>query len=86
MEGRFQIGEARFVIRDEGPGFDPAQVSDPTYRSNLDKPYGRGLFLIRAFMDEVLFNDKGNEITLIKRPPMTIAPLQEMARDGVELG
>ncbi|MCA9069527.1 MAG: ATP-binding protein [Planctomycetaceae bacterium] len=67
VSGHFQVGEARFTIQDEGPGFDPSSVADPTKRSNLDKPYGRGLFLIRAFMSEVLFNDKGNEITLIKR-------------------
>ena len=69
VTGTFQIGEARYWIRDEGPGFDPADVGDPTRQSNLHKPYGRGLFLIRAFMDEVEFNEKGNEITLIKRTP-----------------
>ncbi len=67
--GTFQAGEARYWIRDEGPGFNPAEVGDPTQGSNLHKPYGRGLFLIRAFMDEVEFNDQGNEITLIKRTP-----------------
>jgi anti-sigma regulatory factor (Ser/Thr protein kinase) len=77
IEGRFRIGEVRFVIRDEGPGFDPGQIPDPTHRANLDKPYGRGLFLIRAFMDEVLFNDQGNEITLVKRPPLTSPSLEE---------
>lgn len=72
VEASFKIGEARFTIRDEGPGFDPSQISDPTRRSNLDKPYGRGLFLIRAFMDEVHFNDAGNEITLVKRAAITM--------------
>lgn len=69
VEGIFQFGEARFVIHDEGPGFDYQSIPDPTKRSNLDKPYGRGLFLIRAFMDDVEFNGHGNEITLIKRAP-----------------
>ena len=77
VEAAFQVGEARFVIRDEGPGFDPSQVNDPTLRSNLDKPHGRGLLLIRAFMDEVFFNEDGNEITLIKRPPLTMPQMKE---------
>ena len=86
VEAVFRLGEARFAIRDEGQGFDPSQVSDPTQRSNLDKPYGRGLFLIRAFMDEVLFNKEGNEITLIKRPPITIPPLKETSLDYLGCG
>ena len=59
--------EARYIIRDEGPGFDPARLPDPTDPANLEKVSGRGLFLIRTFMDEVRHNDKGNEIVLIKR-------------------
>jgi DNA-binding response OmpR family regulator len=86
IDAFFKIGEARFVIRDEGPGFDPSRVSDPTHRSNLDKPYGRGLFLIRAFMDEVLFNQAGNEITLVKRAPITIPPLKETSLDYLGCG
>lgn len=72
VTGQFEASEARFSILDEGPGFDPTDVADPTKRSNLDKPHGRGLFLIRAFMDDVLFNDQGNEITLVKRMPKEI--------------
>ena len=56
-----------YVIRDEGKGFDPHNLPDPTSEENLDRVSGRGLFLIRTFMDDVRFNDKGNEITLIKR-------------------
>lgn len=63
----FTSGEARFTIRDQGPGFDPRHVPDPTRFENLSKPHGRGLFLIRAFMDEVTFNSQGNEIRLVKR-------------------
>jgi CheY-like chemotaxis protein/anti-sigma regulatory factor (Ser/Thr protein kinase) len=59
--------EAVFVIRDEGPGFDPAGLPDPTDPANLEKVSGRGLLLIRTFMDAVTFNDKGNQITLLKR-------------------
>jgi CheY-like chemotaxis protein/anti-sigma regulatory factor (Ser/Thr protein kinase) len=59
--------EARYVIRDEGPGFDPTRLADPTDPANLEKVSGRGLLLIRTFMDEVRHNDKGNELILIKR-------------------
>jgi CheY-like chemotaxis protein len=62
-------GEVTYVIRDEGPGFDPAAVPDPTDPAYLDRPSGRGLLLIRTFLDEVSFNPTGNEITLVKRRP-----------------
>jgi CheY-like chemotaxis protein/anti-sigma regulatory factor (Ser/Thr protein kinase) len=65
--------EGRFVIRDEGPGFNPADVPDPTATSALDKVGGRGLLLMRTFMDEVIFSDGGNEVTLIKRAPPAAA-------------
>lgn len=57
----------RFRIQDEGPGFNPDCTADPTAPENIAKPSGRGLLLIRSFMDEVQHNPNGNEITLIKR-------------------
>jgi CheY-like chemotaxis protein/anti-sigma regulatory factor (Ser/Thr protein kinase) len=59
--------EATFGIRDEGPGFDPSTLPDPTDPANLCRIGGRGLLLIRTLMDDVRFNATGNEITLIKR-------------------
>ena len=59
----------RFVIRDEGPGFDPTKLPDPTDPENIEKVSGRGLLLMRTFMDEVLFNPSGNEVTMLKRCP-----------------
>ena len=59
--------EARYVIRDEGQGFDPSRLPDPTDPANLEKTSGRGLLLIRTFMDEVRHNDKGDEIVMVKR-------------------
>ncbi len=59
--------EACYTIRDDGPGFDPSTLADPTDPENLLKPSGRGVMLIRTFMDEVRFNDRGNEITMMKR-------------------
>ncbi len=59
--------EAVFVIRDEGPGFDLSHVPDPTEPANLESTTGRGLMLIRTFMDEVRHNTEGNEITIVMR-------------------
>lgn len=59
--------EAVYIIRDEGPGFDPSKLPDPTDPTNLEKVSGRGLLLIRTFMDEVEHNATGNEITMVKR-------------------
>ncbi len=56
-----------YRIGDDGPGFDPHKVPDPTAPENMERVSGRGLLLIRTFMDEVRFNDRGNEITLVKR-------------------
>ena len=59
--------EAVYVIEDEGPGFDPSTLPDPTDPANLERVGGRGLMLIRTFMDEVEHNQTGNRITLRKR-------------------
>ena len=56
-----------FTIRDEGDGFVPDAVPDPTTDENLENPCGRGIMLIRAYMDEVKFNERGNQIHVIKR-------------------
>ncbi len=60
--------EACFTIRDEGPGFNPAAVPDPLDPANLYKNSGRGVLLIQHIMDEVRYNERGNEITMVKRP------------------
>ncbi len=56
-----------YVVCDEGRGFDLTSIPDPTDTSNLLKASGRGLMLIRTFMDDVRFNEAGNEITMVKR-------------------
>jgi CheY-like chemotaxis protein/anti-sigma regulatory factor (Ser/Thr protein kinase) len=60
-------GEATFVVRDAGQGFDPSLLPDPTDPANLGKNSGRGLLLIQTFMDHVEHNDSGNVITMVKR-------------------
>ncbi|WP_166832087.1 response regulator [Thalassoroseus pseudoceratinae] len=60
--------EVVYRICDDGDGFDVSNlVYDPTDPANLLRPSGRGLYLIRTFMDEVHFNERGNEITLVHR-------------------
>lgn len=54
-------------VTDEGEGFDPATVRDPTTPEDLEEPCGRGLFLIRSLADDVRFNSKGNSICLMLR-------------------
>lgn len=58
---------AEFTITDDGPGFDRSALPDPTDPKNLERPSGRGLLLMQTFMDEVRFNDAGNQVTLVKR-------------------
>lgn len=57
----------KMVIRDEGAGFNPSAVPDPTLPENLLKENGRGIFLMKNLCDEVSYNDKGNEVHIIKR-------------------
>jgi len=59
-------------ITDEGRGFDPRAVPDPTCPANLLKTNGRGIFLMRKLLDEVHFNDRGNSVTLVLRLPQAL--------------
>jgi len=71
MQVRLNCSEACFTIRDEGPGFDPSKLPDPTDPENLLKASGRGLLLIKTFMDEVTHSANGNQITMVKRRRVT---------------
>lgn len=59
--------EVMITITDEGCGFNPMQVPDPTRDENLHRPNGRGIMLMKAYMSEVCYNDRGNRLTLVKR-------------------
>jgi anti-sigma regulatory factor (Ser/Thr protein kinase) len=59
--------EARYVIRDEGAGFDKSVIPDLTGPPMAEQARGRGLLLIHTVMDEVSYNDAGNQITMLKR-------------------
>jgi serine/threonine-protein kinase RsbW len=69
---RFEIYKDRLEIRirDEGAGFDPTGIADPLADENLLKVSGRGIYLIRAFMDDFRVDNlkgSGTEVTMIKR-------------------
>jgi len=57
----------RIHVDDDGHGFDPSRLPDPTHPENLEREYGRGLFVIRHLVDDVVFNEKGNGICLTLR-------------------
>lgn len=67
---RYAVTEQKAVIivRDEGAGFLPENVPDCTHPERLPIPNGRGIMLIRAYMDEVCYRDNGREIYFAKRP------------------
>ena len=62
--------ELEIEVRDQGEGFDPAKVPDPTNAENLLKTSGRGIFLMRTFMDEVEWLNRpegGTAVRMMKR-------------------
>ena len=54
----------KFIIKDEGIGFDYHSLPDPTAPENIDKPSGRGIFLMKHLSDEVTFKNQGSEVEL----------------------
>jgi serine/threonine-protein kinase RsbW len=60
-------GFVRIYVVDDGHGYDPSRLPDPTLPDNLEREYGRGLFVIRHLVDDVAFNEKGNGICLTLR-------------------
>ena len=67
VEVAIKLEEVSVRVTDQGVGFDPTTVPDPTLPANISKSGGRGIFLMKAFMDEVQFNDRGNSVTLVLR-------------------
>ena len=59
--------EARFIVEDEGPGFDVHAVANPRDSENLFRPSGRGVLLIKSIMDSAKYNDRGNRLTMTMR-------------------
>jgi serine/threonine-protein kinase RsbW len=61
------VDEIKVVIEDQGEGFRLEDVPDPTEDENLENPGGRGIMLIRSFMNGVIYNERGNRLTMIKK-------------------
>jgi serine/threonine-protein kinase RsbW len=61
LPDRFEV-----AVGDDGPGFDPSDVPDPTAVENLERPCGRGLMLMRHYMSEVAYNSRGNGVTMAR--------------------
>ncbi len=62
-------GQIQIAIEDQGPGFIPEDLPDPTLQENLAKPSGRGVMLMRAYMSDVVFNASGNRVKLCYAHP-----------------
>jgi serine/threonine-protein kinase RsbW len=74
---RYQLDAEQFLIEieDEGPGFDPDGVPDPLAPQNLERPGGRGVFLMRYYMTWVSYNERGNCVTMChRRTPLAGQP------------
>ena len=69
VDVRVAITPSGFTLHvcDQGDGFDPDRVPDPTLPERIERPDGRGLFLIRKLVDEVRFNERGNTICMVLR-------------------
>lgn len=69
VELEFKVSPAQVFLRvkDQGEGFCPDEVPDPTDDDHLEVVHGRGVFLIQKMMTEVRYNDCGNEVTMIKQ-------------------
>ena len=67
----FQLNDrvVRIEIEDQGSGFCPGNVPDPTAEENLERPCGRGLMLMREFMTRIEYSTKGNAVVLEKNRP-----------------
>lgn len=64
VEYRITPEVVEVAIEDQGPGFEPEKLPDPTLEENLSNPRGRGVMLMRAYMSEVVYNEVGNRVKL----------------------
>jgi serine/threonine-protein kinase RsbW len=65
VEARFTPDEIEIRVTDQGRGFNPDTVRDPTTAGNVNRAGGRGIFLIRKLMDRVEFNERGNSVLMV---------------------
>jgi serine/threonine-protein kinase RsbW len=64
---RLSEEQVQIDVVDQGPGFNPADVPDPTLEENLEKPSGRGLLLMRAYMTSIEHLGRGNHLRMVFR-------------------
>ena len=69
VEYRVDEQAIQIAVEDQGPGFSPEKLPDPTLLENLSKPSGRGVMLMRAYMSEVEFNDRCNRVKMSYQRP-----------------
>ncbi len=71
VELRWEVDPQRVLIEveDEGAGFEPEEVPDPRAPENLERPSGRGIMLMRAYMSHVEYNDAGNRVRMVYERP-----------------
>ena len=69
LEWRVAPDHVDLMVQDEGEGFDPQAVPDPTQEENIDIPAGRGLILMRAYMSQIDFDPPGNRVRMKYRRP-----------------
>jgi serine/threonine-protein kinase RsbW len=76
VDYRITDDEVRIHVTDQGTGFEPEQVPDPTLDEFLERPHGRGIMLMRAYMTQVAFENKGKTVSLVKTRscPLPVAP------------
>jgi serine/threonine-protein kinase RsbW len=67
----FAVTRDRTIVSvvDEGIGFDIRGLPDPTHRMNLEREHGRGIFLVRNYVDEVGQNERGNGVYFVRNNP-----------------
>jgi serine/threonine-protein kinase RsbW len=72
---RFEVGHEQVLVEveDQGQGFDPSQVPDPTTPENLKRSSGRGILMMRTFMTWIRFSERGNCVTLCKCPSAALS-------------
>lgn len=65
---RYEVTSERIEIEinDEGEGFEPDEVPDPTLPENIDRPHGRGIMLMRSYLDKVEYGEGGHSVRLVK--------------------
>ncbi len=66
VEVRLTPQSVSYTIGDRGRGFDLSKLPTELAMEDLDRPCGRGVMLMRAFMDKVTYNDRGNQVTMVK--------------------